>query len=139
MKQYLTFEEMVFINQYVQKIHSLETMEEWFNLKDIEYKREIVLNILNIVIQSHPTYEEIQVAANELKLFHAPVTIKMLNRRKPFEKYGYEIANLPENELSRSFRLLLRVLSISDTRRKNTQCANGCNHWWHADLSKFNT
>lgn len=135
MRQSLTMEEEIFINQFTQKLHSLETMEKWFVQKDEPYKREIILNLLNMVIQSHPTYEEMSTAIAYLKKNTSTAAVKLLNTRRPFAKYGYELADLPERELLNSFDILLVTLSIADNRRKTEECCGGCNHWWHKDLS----
>ncbi|GIF06910.1 hypothetical protein Asi03nite_44480 [Actinoplanes siamensis] len=42
-----------------------------------------------------------------------------------------KIGNLPEAEMEKSFRILLALLSIADSRRREVDCANGCTHSWH--------
>ena len=135
MSRNLTIEEEIYINQFVQQLHSLETMEKWFDLYNYDEKRCVILNLINLVIQAHPTIEEIAYAADQLKMANTPATIKLLNPNKPYIKFGYELANLPKPELNGCFKLLLVTLSIADNRRKTEKCSNGCNHWWHLDLS----
>lgn len=135
MKRHFTIDEEILINQFTQQIHSFESMEKWFNSYSITDKREIILNLLDMVIQAHPTYEEIFLAADKLKKSSSPSAIKLLNKNKPYTKFGYELANLPEKELVNGFGILLITLSIADGRRKSEECSNGCNHWWHRDLS----
>ena len=84
---------------------------------------------------AHPTYEEISLAVDKLGKKSSPSAVKLLNKSRPYNKYGYEISNLPEYELINAFDILLVVLSISDNRRRLEECSNGCNHWWHMDLS----
>ena len=131
----LTISEEIFINQYVQHIHGLEKMDRWFNSKDIHDKKRIVHNLLNMMIQAHPTYEEITNASIQLNLERSPATIKLMNQNKPYSKFGYELIHLPEADLVNCFNLLLETLSIADKRRFKKHCINGCNHWWHQDLS----
>ncbi|WP_327189671.1 DUF5958 family protein [Streptomyces xinghaiensis] len=38
---------------------------------------------------------------------------------------------LPAYELTKSFRLLIALFSIADTRRRTLYCAGGCSHAWH--------
>ncbi|MET9412450.1 DUF5958 family protein [Streptomyces sp. NPDC002935] len=38
---------------------------------------------------------------------------------------------LPAYELTKSFRLLVALFSIADTRRRTLHCAGGCGHEWH--------
>lgn len=135
MPENLTIHEEIFINQYAQHIHSLETMDQWFNSKDIFYKKKIVHGLLLMVIQAHPTYEEIFDASVELKVERSPVAVKLMNKNKPYSKFGYELLNLPEADMLNCFNLLLEILSIADNRRRQICCINGCTHWWHQDLS----
>ena len=43
--------------------------------------------------------------------------------------------SLPEPERDKAFRLFLALFSLADERRRKTECASGCSHWWHRDLS----
>ncbi|MDX3531055.1 DUF5958 family protein [Streptomyces sp. ID05-39B] len=38
---------------------------------------------------------------------------------------------LPAYELTKSFRLLVALFTIADTRRRTLYCAGGCGHAWH--------
>ena len=135
MKRHFTIDEEIFINQFVQHIYSLNVMEDWFLRRDYADKKEVILNLLNMVIQAHPTDGEITLAARKLGKETSPSAVKLLNKRKPYVTYGYEIADLPEKELGNGFLLLLTILSIADNRRRTTEFKDGCNHWWHKDLS----
>ena len=133
--RYLNLDDEIFLNQFSQNIYSLETVKKWFDAKNHEEKKAIILDVLDMVIQSHPTYEEISCTAEELKLSKTPAAVKLLNTNKPFNKFGYELADLPEKEMERGFILLLKIFSVADKRRRSMCCANGCHHWWHRDLS----
>jgi hypothetical protein len=135
MKRHFSIDEQIFINQYSQNIYSLEKMEEWFNDRDYNDKKDVILNLLNMVIQVHATYEEILYIAESLGLLSSTSAIKLLNKNKPYSKYGYELADLPEKELNKCFKLLISVFALADNRRKNKECISGCRHWWHQDLS----
>jgi hypothetical protein len=41
------------------------------------------------------------------------------------------IAALPADERQKAFRLMFALYCIADTRRRQTQCKNGCSHEWH--------
>ena len=91
-----------------------------------------------MVVQAHPTFSEIEESAKSIKKLKSPAAVKFLNRGKPFEKYGYEVCNLPENELLIAFEILLLTLKKADGRRKAQEKPDACNHWWHKDLSNEN-
>lgn len=135
MKENFTIEEEIFINQFSQQLHSLEEMRGWFNLHCFEDKKDILKLLLLLVIQSHPTYNEIEDSAISLKKLSSTPATKLLNKNKPFSKFGYEICNLPEKELTTGFEILLLTLAKADTRRKEQEKTEDCHHWWHKDLS----
>lgn len=135
MKQKFSIEEEIFINQFLQDLFSLEKMNEWFEKNDESEKRNILHNLYYMFIQSHPTYEEIEDVVQLLNKSRSPTAIKLLNRRKPFAKFGYEVCALHKNEQKVTFNILLLTLKKADMRRKIQECSNGCNHWWHKDLS----
>ena len=109
--RYLSLDGEIFINQFIQNIHSSENVKKWFDIKNGEEKKKIILDILDMAMQSHPTYEEILCAVEELNFSKTPAAVKILNPNKPFYKFGYELANLPEKELERALILLLKILS----------------------------
>lgn len=45
-----------------------------------------------------------------------------------------KLMQLPKEENTRVFRLLIKVLALADARRR-VECGAGCPHWWHRDLS----
>ena len=134
MKRVLTIDEEIFLNQFSQGLHSLDKMNQWFEVYDLSDKRDIMENLMNMVIQAHPYYDDIKEAAWNIKKETSTSAVMLLNRNKPFNKFGYLICNLPEKELTNGFDILLLTLSKADGRRKMAE--NGaCNHWWHKDLS----
>lgn len=135
MNRCLTISEEIFINQFVQGIHNLENMNDWFQSYDLSNKRAIMLNLFNMVLQSHPTYDDIEHSALQLHKIKSSSAIMLLDENKPFNKFGYRICDLPENELLNGFGILLLTLSKADNRRKKTENSSECNHWWHKDLS----
>lgn len=42
-----------------------------------------------------------------------------------------KLASLPENENKKIIVSLLWIFKITDTERRNTECKNGCSHFWH--------
>ena len=135
MKRNLTIHEEIFLNQFVQNLHLLNEMNDWFNSYDLLDKKDILHGLLNMVIQAHPTYDELEMSATELKKRNSASAVKLLNKDKPFDKFGHEICNLPEKELQIGFDILLLTLAKADTRRKEAEDPKDCHHWWHKDLS----
>ena len=135
MKRCLSIEEEIFLNQFVQNIHSLDEMNAWFKAYEISERRDVIENLLNMVIQSHPTMEELETSICAIGKLNSSTANILLSKDKPFSKFGYRVCHLPENELLIAFDVLLLILSKSDTRRKSLEKPHECNHWWHKDLS----
>lgn len=134
MRRMLTIDEEILINQFTQELISIDIINDWFDNHDLINKKDIVFNLLNMVIQSHPTYDELESSAIELKKIKSSVAVKLLNKNRPYNKFGYEICNLPEKDLKVGFNILLLTLTKADNRRKQQE-KGACNHWWHKDLS----
>jgi Family of unknown function (DUF5958) len=81
--------------------------------------------------QAHPRRDEIDnaMALAELKLTFTPCV--MLQKAAQPEYALQAIASLPKDEHQKAFRLIFALYCISDTRRRETQCKNGCYHEWH--------
>lgn len=135
MNRCLKIDEEIFIYQFTQGIYSLQEMNTWFEAYDLQNKRDILENLFCMVVQSHPTYAELETAAIDLKKITSPSAVMLLNRNKPFEKFGHQICGLPEKELLNGLDILLLTLTQSDTRRKLQENPNECRHWWHKNLS----
>lgn len=138
MNRCLTIDEEIIINQFSQGIHSLDDMNIWFDSYDYLNKKDIMENLLTMVIQSHPTIDDIEHVAIILGKKNTSSAAILMSRNKPFSKFGYRVCGLPEKELLNGFDILLLTLSIADNRRKETEDASKCNHWWHNDLSDEN-
>jgi len=64
----------------------------------------------------------------QLKPTYTPIVIlKSFPTKIAFNK----LASLPENENRKIIISLLWIFKITDTERRNTECRNGCGHFWH--------
>ena len=74
--------------------------------------------------------EAYQRAINSIPLkptFTSIVILKSFSTKIAFNK----LASLPENENKKVITSLLWIFKITDTERRNTECKNGCGHFWH--------
>ncbi|KAF2082990.1 DUF5958 family protein [Flavobacterium sharifuzzamanii] len=63
-----------------------------------------------------------------LKPTYTPIVIlKSFSTKIAFNK----LASLPKNENKKVIISLLWIFKITDTERRNTECKNGCGHFWH--------
>jgi hypothetical protein len=105
-------------------------------LLEEEYSFKELFNTLhNYIINSIPNKidynsEAYQRAINSIPLkptFTPIIILKSFSTKIAFNK----LASLPENEHKKVITSLLWIFKITDTERRNTECKNGCGHFWH--------
>ena len=105
-------------------------------LEDPEYDFEVLFTTLKNYIfnaipeKTHYNTETYQNALNTipLKSTYTPIVIlKTFLTKIAF----YKLAELPENENIKVVTSLLWIFKVTDTQRRNTECKNGCGHFWH--------
>ena len=78
-----------------------------------DYNSEAYQNALN-TIPLRPTYTPIVI----LKTYPTKIALNKL-------------LELPKSENVKTITTLLWIFKITDTERRNTECKNGCGHFWH--------
>jgi hypothetical protein len=81
--------------------------------------------------QTHPLPAEIDGAIVLAQLRPTFTPCVMLRTAARPEHALDRIAALPTGERQKAFRLMFALYCIADTRRRQTQCKNGCSHEWH--------
>jgi hypothetical protein len=81
--------------------------------------------------QSHPLHEEIDRAITLAQLKPTFTPCVMIRTGEMPEHVLNRVADLPADERQKAFRLMFALYCIADTRRRQTQCKNGCSHEWH--------
>jgi len=123
------------INQVAQdKIGFSEGLK--FLLENEQYNfEELFTTLKNYIFNAIPNKtdynsETYQKAINTipLKPTYTPIVIlKNYSTRIAFNK----LLTLPKIENKKTITALLWVFKITDTERRNTECKNGCSHFWH--------
>jgi len=118
------------INEIVQGIIKLEAGLSWFSSKEEDEQRDIMRSFSSILLQSHPRLLEIEegIVLSKLKPTFTPC---VLVSKIPFPEACSKILGLPRSEREKAFVLWLSIFKVADTRRRNTECKNGCAHEWH--------
>jgi len=105
-------------------------------LNDEDYNFEKLFKILRIYIfNSIPNKVDYnsEVYQNALKTIplkstYTPIVIlKTFPTKIAFNK----LISLPSAENIKTITALLWIFKITDTQRRNTECKNGCDHFWH--------
>ncbi|WP_426614058.1 DUF5958 family protein [Bradyrhizobium sp. McL0616] len=130
----LSVEEEILLNQLAQGIVSGSEGDAWFEAKNEDDKRRLLRGLSNFIQQARPKPDDVAgaIAESRLKPTLTPcILIAMPNLNVQLAK----LLTLPEFELPRVFRLLIKLLAAADNRRRREQPLDLVNHWWHRDLS----
>ena len=105
-------------------------------LDNDQYNFHIIFKALNnYIINSIPNKidyntEEYQnaLATIPLKPTYTPIVIL---KTYPTKIALNKLLLLPKSENIKTITALLWIFKITDTERRNTECKNGCGHYWH--------
>ena len=125
----------ILINKVAQNKLDFETGVELI-LRNEEYIFHEVFDVLkNYIFNSIPnksdynseTYQE-AIKSIPLKQTYTPLSILLkFSTKIAFNK----LRELPESEHSKIITSLLWIFKETDTKRRETECKNGCEHHWH--------
>ncbi len=118
------------INLYAQDRLSRIDIIDWFGSLDNNSKRDTLNQLYWYIINVKPSKDEIEISINNsnLKRTYTPIIMIL---KEPINISVPKILNLPENELEKSFLLLIEIFKTADKRRRNNDCKGKCSHEWH--------
>ncbi|WP_435210304.1 DUF5958 family protein [Streptomyces sp. bgisy034] len=113
------------LNELAQGLRPTAEGVEWFESLAEGEQRKVLHALVLFCGQASACEEDVpeSIARSGIRPTHAPAV--MLTKWR----FGMEV--LPAYELTKSFRLLVALFSIADTRRRMLHCADGCGHEWH--------
>jgi hypothetical protein len=127
----------IYLNRLAQGLEPLDRGIEWFEQQSAEQQVNIIRELVYFVYQSHPLPSEVS-AAVERSALKPTFTPCVLMLKPDFMKRLTSLANLKADEHMKSFRLLVAMLDIADSRRRKS-CGANCNHWWHQVANDLKT
>ncbi|ABQ06677.1 DUF5958 family protein [Flavobacterium johnsoniae] len=121
------------VNKFGQNLVEINDLSNVFSLLTLNEKKEFLNDILFLIMQSKPKEEDIENAIKEsnLKKTYTPC---ILIQKGVANHNLKKLLELPENEINKSFILLLHLFKISYSRRFEIE-KNDENKWWYWDLS----
>ena len=130
----IEIDEAIVLNQLAQGIVSDSEGDVGFRTKDVNDQRRVLLGLNGLVLQASPRMDDAPLAISEARLAHT-LTPCVLIMKPDLGSQLSKLARLPEPELPRAFRLLVKLLGVADGRRRREKPRDLVNHWWHRDLS----
>ncbi|WP_435222556.1 DUF5958 family protein [Streptomyces sp. Tue6028] len=98
---------------------------EWFEGLSKDDQRKVLHALVLFCEQARAREDDVpeSIARSGIRPTHTPAVM--------VTKWRFGMAQLPAYELTKSFRLLVALFSIADTRRRTLHCAGECGHAWH--------
>jgi hypothetical protein len=115
----------VILNELAQGLRPTAKGIEWFEGLSEDDRRKVLHTLVLFCGQARAREDDVpeSIARSGIRPTHTPAVM--------LTKWRFGMDQLPGYELTKSFRLLVALFSIADTRRRTLYCAEGCGHAWH--------
>ncbi|WP_254895774.1 DUF5958 family protein [Streptomyces sp. NA02536] len=113
------------LNELAQGLRPTVEGVEWFEGLPEDGQRKVLHTLVLFCGQARACEEDVSesIARSGIRPTHTPAVM--------LTKWRFGMEDLPAYELTKSFRLLVALFGIADTRRRTLYCAGGCSHAWH--------
>ncbi|MET7289595.1 DUF5958 family protein [Streptomyces sp. NPDC005573] len=113
------------LNELAQGLRPTTEGVEWFEGLVEDDQRKVLHALVLFCGQARARSGDVpeSIARSGIRATHTPAVM--------LTKWRFGMENLPAYELTKSFRLLVALFTIADTRRRSLYCAGGCTHAWH--------
>lgn len=119
------YERQIVVNELAQGLRPVVEGMAWFAGCPEAEQRLVVRELVHFCIQARATAEDAPEAITRSGLRPTYTPAVMLIH------WRLHMSALPPYDLPRAFRLLIALLAIADTRRRERYCVGGCGHEWH--------
>lgn len=129
----MKLEHEILLNKYGQSLVSSEPLLLTFEALEVTFKRNFLNDMLFLIQQSKPSNNDIGPAILESGL--KPTYTPCILLEKGVSTHNLSrLVDLPENELTKAFLILLSLFKIAYERRFVIE-RNNPDKWWYWDLS----
>ncbi|MFD9096222.1 DUF5958 family protein [Streptomyces collinus] len=113
------------LNELAQGLRPVDEGVEWFEGLSDGDQRKVLHSLVLFCGQARAREEDVpeSIARSGIRPTHTPAVM--------LAKWRFGMEALSAYKLTKSFRLLVALFSIADTRRRTLHCAGGCGHAWH--------
>lgn len=130
----MNLNEEISVNQWGQSLEDIDYFIDFFSELPLVEKRQYLMNLSYLILQSKPEDKDIDEAIN-LGGLRQTYTACILLKKNGLKLFSFEkTINLPENELIKCLTLFLYLFRVSYLRRYEEE-RNDANKWWYWDLS----
>lgn len=129
----MNLEEQILVNKYGQGLIDVTQLSAFFNPLNVPQKRAFLDAIHNLILQSKPVDDDIEMSIMNSGL--RPTFTPCVLLRKGVANHNItRIIQLPEDELDKVLLLLLSLFKVAYNRRFKLEM-NSPHKWWYSDLS----
>ncbi|MEV0115906.1 DUF5958 family protein [Streptomyces sp. NPDC050844] len=120
------------LNELAQGLRPMPEGVEWFDGLDSAEQSKVLLFLSHHCVQARAVAEDAEESIRRagLRPTHTPAVL--ISRGQINHQLGKIAGLTPLDERRKAFRLLIAVLAVADTRRRERFCSGGCGHWWHS-------
>ncbi|MDX5562745.1 DUF5958 family protein [Streptomyces sp. ID05-04B] len=121
----------IMLNELAQGLRPMSQGIDWFDALRPEEQSETLLFLRHHCVQARAVAEDgpESIRRAGLRPTHTPAVL--ITRGRLEHQLGKIASLTPRDERRKAFRLLIAVLAIADSRRRERFCSDGCGHWWH--------
>lgn len=123
----------ILINKYGQDLDVFDQIQNVFDKLDQVRQEEMLNEITYLILQSKPTYEDIDVAINSSGLKRS-LTPCVVLKKGVLNSNLQKIVKLPKREYNNVLKLFLSLFKVAYRRRFDME-KNKSDKWWYSDLS----
>lgn len=121
----MSYAHEVILNELAQGLRPTAEGVEWFEGLSEDDRRKVLHTLVLFCGQARAHQDDVpeSIARSGIRPTHTPAVM--------LTKWRFGMEDLPTHELTKSFRLLIALFGIADTRRRTLRCAGECGHEWH--------
>ncbi|EHN78910.1 hypothetical protein SMCF_1543 [Streptomyces coelicoflavus ZG0656] len=121
----MSYAHEVILNELAQGLRPVDEGVEWFKGLSEGDQRKVLHALVLFCGQARAREEDVpeSIARSGIRPTHTPAVM--------LTKWRFGMEALPAYELTKSFRLLVALFSIADSRRRALHSVGGCGHAWH--------
>jgi hypothetical protein len=133
MRPWLKIDQLIFINQVAQGVHSISELMTWYDGLTPEYQLVTIKALRDMIFNARPEPEDASEAITRSGLKPTFTPCVLLAKGASREQIN-KIADLPKAEQGKALLLLLSLFQVADRRRRSQEVGDVERHWWHRDL-----
>jgi hypothetical protein len=118
------------VNKLAQGLVSMDDGLVWFESRTEDENRALLRELAVLALQAGAVANDVT-SSIHLSGIRPTDTPAVLASKGGLKEQLAKIANLPQHEFVKSFRLLVAFLGVADERRRTRDRVVGCSHWWH--------